>query len=88
MKAIGIAAAKNLPNIVSLQAYYTLAGRDLEREIAPMLLSEGVGLMVWSPLAGGFLSGKFDREGKAAEGRRVNFDFRRSTRNARTQPLH
>jgi len=75
MKAIGIAAAKNLPNIVSLQAYYTLAGRDLEREIAPMLLSEGVGLMVWSPLAGGFLSGKFDREGKAAEGRRVNFDF-------------
>lgn len=75
MKAIGIAAAKNLPNIVSLQAYYTLAGRDLEREIVPMLLSEGVGLMVWSPLAGGFLSGKFDREGKAAEGRRVNFDF-------------
>ena len=75
MKAIGIAAARDLPNIVSLQAYYTLAGRDLEREIAPMLLSEGVGLMVWSPLAGGFLSGKFDREGKAAEGRRVNFDF-------------
>lgn len=75
MKAIGIAAAKNLPNIVSLQAYYTLAGRDLEREIVPMLLSEGVGLMVWSPLAGGFLSGKFDREGKAAEGRRANFDF-------------
>lgn len=75
MKAIGIAAAKNLPNIVSLQAYYTLAGRDLEREIAPMLLSEGVGLMVWSPLAGGFLSGKFDRKGKPAEGRRVNFDF-------------
>lgn len=74
MKAIGIAAAKDLPNIVSLQAYYTLAGRDLEREVAPMLLSEGVGLMVWSPLAGG-LSGKFDREGKAAEGRRVNFDF-------------
>ena len=75
MKAIGIAAAKDLPNIVSLQAYYTLAGRDLEREVAPMLLSEGVGLLVWSPLAGGFLSGKFDREGKAPEGRRVNFDF-------------
>ena len=66
---------KNIPNIVSLQAYYTLAGRDLEREIAPMLLSEGVGLLVWSPLAGGFLSGKFDRDGKPAEGRRVNFDF-------------
>ena len=40
-----------------------------------MLHSEDVGLMVWSPLAGGFLSGKFDREGKTAEGRRVEFDF-------------
>ena len=40
-----------------------------------MLLSEDVGLMVWSPLAGGFLSGKFDREGKTAEGRRAEFDF-------------
>ena len=75
MKAVGIAEARRLAPIVSLQAYYTLAGRDLEREIEPMLLSEGVGLMVWSPLAGGFLSGKFDREGRTAEGRRVNFDF-------------
>jgi aryl-alcohol dehydrogenase-like predicted oxidoreductase len=66
---------RRLAPIVSLQAYYSLAGRDLEREIVPMLLSEGVGLMVWSPLAGGFLSGKFDREGKTAEGRRVAFDF-------------
>ncbi len=75
MKAVGIAEARNLAPIVSLQAYYTVAGRDLEREIVPMLLSEDVGLMVWSPLAGGFLSGKFDREGKTGEGRRVNFDF-------------
>lgn len=75
VKAMGIAEARQLAPIVSLQAYYTLAGRDLEREIAPMLLSEDVGLMVWSPLAGGFLSGKYDREGKTAEGRRVNFDF-------------
>ena len=74
-KAVGIAAARQLAPIVSLQAYYTLAGRDLEREIVPMLLSEDVGLMVWSPLAGGFLSGKFDRDGKTAEGRRVEFDF-------------
>ena len=74
-KAVGIAAARQLAPIVSLQAYYTLAGRDLEREIVPMLHSEDVGLMVWSPLAGGFLSGKFDREGKTAEGRRVEFDF-------------
>ena len=75
VKAVGITEARRLAPIISLQAYYTLAGRDLEREIAPMLLSENVGLMVWSPLAGGFLSGKFDRDGKTAEGRRVTFDF-------------
>ncbi len=75
MKAVGIAEARRLAPIVSLQAYYSVAGRDLEREIVPMLLSEGVGLMVWSPLAGGFLSGKFDRDGQTAEGRRVAFDF-------------
>lgn len=46
----------------SLQAYYTVDGRDLERELIPMLKSEGVGLMMWSPLAGGLLSGKFGRE--------------------------
>jgi aryl-alcohol dehydrogenase-like predicted oxidoreductase len=74
-KAAGIAEARRLAPIVSLQAYYTLAGRDLEREIAPMLLAEGIGLMVWSPLAGGLLSGKFDRAGTAAEGRRATFDF-------------
>jgi aryl-alcohol dehydrogenase-like predicted oxidoreductase len=74
MKAIGIAAARNYAAIASLQAYYTLAGRDLEREVIPMLQSEGVGLMVWSPLAGGFLSGKYTREGEG-EGRRAAFDF-------------
>ncbi|WP_068118906.1 aldo/keto reductase [Tropicimonas marinistellae] len=75
VKAVGITQARHLAPIVSLQAYYTLAGRDLEREVVPALLSEGVGLMVWSPLAGGFLSGKYDREGTTAEGRRVTFDF-------------
>ncbi|MDJ0822605.1 MAG: aldo/keto reductase [Paracoccaceae bacterium] len=75
VKAVGITQMRQLAPIVSLQAYYTLAGRDLEREVIPALLSEGVGLMVWSPLAGGFLSGKYDRDGKTAEGRRVNFDF-------------
>ncbi len=75
VKAVGITEARKLAPIISLQAYYTLAGRDLERELVPMLLAENIGLMVWSPLAGGFLSGKFDREGKTAEGRRVNFDF-------------
>ncbi len=75
VKAVGIAEARRLAPIVSLQAYYTLAGRDLEREIVPMLSAENIGLMVWSPLAGGFLSGKFDRDGRTAEGRRVEFDF-------------
>jgi len=74
MKAVGIAAAKDYAPIASLQAYYTLAGRDLERDVVPMLESEGVGLMVWSPLAGGFLSGKYTREGEG-EGRRAAFDF-------------
>jgi aryl-alcohol dehydrogenase-like predicted oxidoreductase len=76
VKALGIAERKNLTALASLQAYYTLAGRDLEREIAPMLLSEKVGLMVWSPLAGGLLSGKYDRNSESSgDGRRAQFDF-------------
>ncbi len=75
MKAVGIAHARRLAPILSLQAHYTLVGRDLEREIVPMLRSERIGLMVWSPLAGGYLSGKYDGEGQAADGRRTTFDF-------------
>lgn len=75
MKALGISAQQHLAKFVSLQAYYTVAGRDLEREVVPMLLDQKLGLMVWSPLAGGFLSGKYTREANAEEGRRVNFDF-------------
>jgi aryl-alcohol dehydrogenase-like predicted oxidoreductase len=73
-KAIGISERLGIARFESLQAYYTIAGRDLEREIVPMLQSEQVGLMVWSPLAGGLLSGKY-RHGKDAEGRRANFPF-------------
>ncbi len=75
MKALGIAERQGLARFESLQAYYTIAGRDLEREIVPMLRSEGVGLMVWSPLAGGLLSGKYSRDQEATEGRRAAFDF-------------
>jgi aryl-alcohol dehydrogenase-like predicted oxidoreductase len=76
VKALGIAERWGLARIASLQAYYTVAGRDLEREIVPMLASEGVGLMVWSPLAGGLLSGKFGRDRQGEEGsRRTSFDF-------------
>ncbi|BDD91338.1 aldo/keto reductase [Pandoraea sp. XJJ-1] len=75
-KALGISARLNLASFTSLQAYYTVAGRDLEREIVPMLRSENVGLMVWSPLAGGLLSGKYTRDGQSEAGsRRQTFDF-------------
>jgi aryl-alcohol dehydrogenase-like predicted oxidoreductase len=76
MKAIGIADKHGWARFSTLQAYYTIAGRDLEREIAPLLEAEKLGLMVWSPLAGGLLSGKYDRNGNGPEGsRRVSFDF-------------
>ena len=76
MKALGVAEREGLHRFESLQAYYTLAGRDLEREHVPLLRSETVGLMVWSPLAGGLLSGKYSRQDeKGGEGRRANFDF-------------
>lgn len=76
MKALGISDKLGLSRFASLQAYYTIAGRDLERELVPMMRSEGVGLMVWSPLAGGFLSGKYGRDGQnEAGGRRLEFDF-------------
>jgi aryl-alcohol dehydrogenase-like predicted oxidoreductase len=76
VKALGISERLGLSRFESLQAYYTVAGRDLEREIVPMLESENIGLMVWSPLAGGLLSGKFAR-GQAGEAgqRRTTFDF-------------
>ncbi|MDM0043281.1 aldo/keto reductase [Variovorax dokdonensis] len=77
-KAQGIAERLGTARIQSLQAYYTIAGRDLERELVPMMQSEGVGLMVWSPLAGGFLSGKYDRKDNStseAGSRRASFDF-------------
>ncbi len=78
MKAIGISERLGLARFESLQAYYTIASRDLERELVPMLQSEQLGLMVWSPLAGGLLSGKFGRhvpEDAAAGSRRAVFDF-------------
>jgi aryl-alcohol dehydrogenase-like predicted oxidoreductase len=76
MKALGISAREHLEKFVTLQAYYSLAGRDLEREIVPMLLDRKVGLLVWSPLAGGFLSGKFTRAGADGDdSRRSKFSF-------------
>lgn len=75
-KALGISERLGLTRFASLQAYYTIAGRELERELVPMMQSEGVGLMVWSPLAGGLLSGKYSRDGQSEAGsRRQEFDF-------------
>jgi len=75
-KALMISEFRNLARFDTLQAYYSIAGRDLEREIVPLLQSEKTGLLVWSPLAGGLLSGKFGRENQKPEGsRRSEFDF-------------
>ena len=76
MKALGISEQKNYARFETLQAYYSIAGRDLERDIVPMLDDQQVGLMVWSPLAGGLLSGKFGPETDGPAGsRRASFDF-------------
>jgi aryl-alcohol dehydrogenase-like predicted oxidoreductase len=76
MKALGLSQRLGLARFDSLQAYYTIAGRDLERDIVPLLTEEKIGLMVWSPLAGGLLSGKFGPGSNGPEGaRRVSFDF-------------
>jgi aryl-alcohol dehydrogenase-like predicted oxidoreductase len=75
MKALAFSTHYNLAKFVSLQAYYTIAGRDLERELIPLLKDQKVGLMVWSPLAGGLLSGKYSRHKNPEDARRANFDF-------------
>ena len=75
-KALGLSEAKGYARFETLQAYYSIAGRDLERELVPMLSEEKLGLMVWSPLAGGLLSGKFGPGAATPEGsRRTTFDF-------------
>jgi aryl-alcohol dehydrogenase-like predicted oxidoreductase len=75
-KALGISERRGFARFETVQAYYSIAGRDLEREIVPMMAEEKLGLMVWSPLAGGLLSGKYGPGAPGnGEGRRANFDF-------------
>jgi aryl-alcohol dehydrogenase-like predicted oxidoreductase len=75
-KAVTLSDAKGWARFETLQAYYSIAGRDLERELIPMLNGERLGLMVWSPLAGGLLSGKFGPGSSAPnDARRAIFDF-------------
>ncbi|GAA1878115.1 aldo/keto reductase [Asanoa iriomotensis] len=66
-KALGVSALHNQARFVSNQTHYSLVSRDAERDLVPMAEDAGLSLTVWSPLAGGFLSGKFDRGGVAAE---------------------
>jgi len=75
-RALDISEFKNLARFDTLQAYYSIAGRELERELVPMMENSKTGLLVWSPLAGGLLSGKFTRENQKPENsRRSEFDF-------------
>jgi aryl-alcohol dehydrogenase-like predicted oxidoreductase len=76
MKALGISEQEGLARFQSIQSYYTIAGRELEREIIPAVQDQGLGVLVWSPLAGGLLSGKFRRDKESPEdARRSSFDF-------------
>lgn len=76
MKGLGIAEKNGWHKFIGLQYYYSLAGRDAERDIFPLAKDQNLGVMPWSPLAGGFLSGKYSREKeKAGNSRRDDFDF-------------
>ncbi len=76
MKALYLARARGWAEFVSLQAYYSLVGRDLEHELLPLCDEEDLGLLTWSPLSGGFLSGKYQRDNTKPEGaRRSGFEF-------------
>jgi aryl-alcohol dehydrogenase-like predicted oxidoreductase len=76
MKALVLAEAHDWAGFVSLQAYYSLVGRDLEHELLPLCREENIAVLPWSPLSGGFLSGKYTRDNPNPEGaRRSNFQF-------------
>jgi aryl-alcohol dehydrogenase-like predicted oxidoreductase len=76
MKALAFSNALGFTRFVSAQMYYSIAGRDIERDIVPFVKEEGLALLPWSPLAGGLLSGKFDFEHPGPAGsRRTSFDF-------------
>jgi aryl-alcohol dehydrogenase-like predicted oxidoreductase len=78
-KALGISDRRGFARFETVQAYYSIAGRDIEREIVPFMQEEQLGLMVWSPMAGGLLSGKYGPNAgqtlSNGKGRRESFDF-------------
>ncbi|MEE2637187.1 MAG: aldo/keto reductase, partial [Acidobacteriota bacterium] len=76
MKTLGLSRQHRLAEFVSTQSYYSIVGRELEREMIPLVEDQGLAVLPWSPLAGGFLSGKFTRDGATdPSARRVKFDF-------------
>ena len=87
MKANSYADAQGLSRFESAQMYYSIAGRDIEREVVPLVQDQGLALLPWSPLAGGLLSGKFDLETPGpANARRSSYDFPPVDR-ARAKPV-
>jgi aryl-alcohol dehydrogenase-like predicted oxidoreductase len=75
-KALGVSAKEGLSRFQALQAYYSLVGRDLEHELLPLCREENLACLPWSPLSGGFLSGKYRKERPPPEGaRRASFRF-------------
>jgi len=70
MKALGVAERLGLPRFVSQQVHYTLQARDVETELVPVSIDQGLGILVWSPIAGGLLSGKYRRGAEAPAGSR------------------
>jgi len=70
MKALGISDRDRLPRFVSQQIYYSLQERSAEYELLPLAVDQGVGTLIWSPLAGGLLSGKYRRDAEAPAGSR------------------
>ena len=70
MKALGVSERRGLEHFVSQQIYYSLQNRDAEAELVPVSIDQGLGILVWSPLAGGLLSGKYGRGVQAPEGSR------------------
>lgn len=75
MKTLGTAERTGMPRLVSQQIYYSLQAREAEYELVPISVDQGLGVLVWSPLAGGLLSGKYRRGHKAPEGSRHLTDW-------------
>ena len=75
-QALGVSDRKRQSRFVSAQMFYAIAARDIERELVPLAVDEGLAILPWSPLAGGLLSGKFSANTDApTDARRAQFDF-------------